>query len=93
MISARMRHSESSAVVDMTHVCEGDYFIKIVDSSTIAHLVVEEVISDSRFLVRFVDEHGCRIGGSFPLTALELSKLHPNTPANLFSDQPRAVNG
>lgn len=93
MISARMRRQVINEVVDMTHVEAGDYFIKIIDNSSITHIVVEEVLSELRFIVRIIDNWGELTGNSFPMSAFELSKLHPNVPANQNVGSPRAVNG
>lgn len=93
MISARMKsRRDAIETVDMTHVQPGDYFIKIIDESTIAHVIIEEVVSESRFIARLIDKAGIRIGSGFPVSALELSRMHPNTPANQRPSQPRAVN-
>lgn len=93
MISARFKSENKAKVPDMTHVEAGDCFIKIIDANTLAHLIVDEVVSVQRFIMRFLDENGARTGSSFPMTASELSKLHPNVPANGVSVHPRAVNG
>lgn len=93
MISARFKPDHKSKVADMSHVEAGDCFIKIIDSDTLTHLVIEEVVSSQRFIMRYLDENGDRTGSSFPMTAYELAKLHPNVPANGFNTHPRAVNG
>lgn len=93
MITARMARKKTNESVDMTHVVPGDCFIKIIDANTIAHLVVEEVISESRFSVRLLDAEGLRTGNAYPMSALELSRLHSNIPANKHLDHPKVVNG